>query len=221
MKLNFIFFCLLFFSSCKLPNIFDKTPYLRFDDTANRWLSKLHKNDTLKFIGNDGSKFTIVIASKDLEKSTIQDCGTIFSNNCTQYYHYDNLYLVYKRLEDNSDRYDNLRIYMTIDSTMDKKNIPKGTDGIAKIQGKLYGYNSNFDFPYLNFPDLYSTSNFETFTNTQRKYEKVIILKTGNDKIVIDRYFRYERVFNEIGFDIEFGFVYFKDIYGNIWKRIN
>lgn len=221
MKIVCSFLILTLLLSCDESGISKKVPYFSFDNIANKWLSKLHSGDTIKFSGSDGSQLTLFVQMRVLKKESQQDCQTLFTYDCTVNYYYDELYVVYKRIEDKSDRYDNLRMTMRIDSSVNKNNIPKGTVAKAALQGQFYGFNTSSDFPYLPFPDLYSISKFDTIDSYGTLYKNVVILKSGKNDVVIDRWFKYERTFSEVGFDMEYGFVYFKDIYGTIWKRTN
>jgi hypothetical protein len=223
MKRSLVLFLFIGFFSCSDVSLFENVPYYSFDKEAKLWLSKIIPNDTLRFLGSDGKIVNFYILRKEINKEVNTNCGTtLLGYHCANYYYYDEIYLVYKRLDGKfSDHTEHLRMTMRLDSNVNKKNIPRGTIAKASLQGEFYGFNSKYDFPTMIFPDLYSIKKFETFTNQKRTYKNVITINSGSKEPIINRWFPYQRNISEVKFDLEYGFVYFKNLDGLEWKRIN
>lgn len=206
--------------SCELIKVEEKIPYYSFDSNSKNLLTEIKLNETVKFIGSDGSKKEFTILRREEKKQVEADCGSLFGYSCTNYYYYDEIYIAYQHL-DGLPISGNLRMATRLDNSISKRNIPKGTIAKTKLQGEFYGFNCEYDFPYLKFPALDSLPKFEIFSNSVRTFNNVIVFKSGRNEPIIDRWSKYERNISEVGFDMKYGVVYFKDLKGTIWKRIN
>ncbi len=211
-----ILVCLIFFSCKKEVEVVNNPPYFTFDKAAREWFSDLKVHDTLKFLSNFGNVRIYEVNAIDTSKVVISgDCGTIIGA-CRIYYRYDQKRIYFHRIDSfSSPTY--IQIAMYPPDSLDYKNLPK--DVVAKT--KIYGYFDDYNGQILPFPDIYKNVSFSTFANSVRTYNEVIKFKSNNpNSYYHDGWNRYYNI-NEVWYDRKYGFVYFKDIYGQVWTRQN
>ena len=206
--------CLIIFS-CKKEDRNDP-PYLSFDNTSREWFSDLEVNDTLKFLSNLGNVRTYGVNTIVTSKRSISgNCGNIVGN-CTIYYWYDERVIQFNRIDSFSSPI-NITITMVPPDSLDYTNLPNGAIAEAKIYGEFDDYNGLI----LPFPSIYKNVSFSTFTNSSKTYNEVIKFKSNNPNPYYDTGWSRNYSIDEVWYDRKFGFVYFKDIYGQQWKRQN
>ena len=216
-----ILICLIFFS-CKKEDVYNP-PYFTFDNTARQWFSDLKVHDTLKFLSNFGNVRIYEVNAIETSKVVVSgNCGTIIGA-CTVYYRYDQKFISFNRIDSFSSPTD-ITIAMYPPDSLDYKNLPKGVVAKARIFGYFDDYNGqllpNGDRIFLKFPDIYQNIQFETFAAPTKTYNEVIKFKSNNpDTYHLDAWHSYN--IDEVWYDRKFGFVYFKDIYGQEWTRQN
>ena len=214
--------CLIIFS-CKKEDI-NKPPYFSFDNTATEWFSDLKVHDTLKFLSNLGNARIYEVNAIETSKVVISgNCGTI-SSICTVFYRYDEKTISFNRIDSFSSPTD-IKISMYIPDSLDYKHLPKNVVAKAKLFGEFDDYNGqvlpNGDRILLSFPDVYQNIQFETFAAPSRTYKEVIKFKSNNPNTYYHTGWNRNYNINEVWYDRKFGFVYFKDIYGQEWTRQN
>jgi len=209
-----ILMCLIIFS-CKKEDV-NNPPYFAFDNTAREWFSDLKVHDTLNFLSNLGNKRIYEVNAIETSKEMVSgNCGAIFGN-CTVYYWFDQELISFNRIDSFSSPTD-IKISMYIPDSLDYTNLPKNVIAKARIFGAFDDYNGQI----LPFPDIYQNIQFEKFTNATRTYNEVIRFKSNNpNSYYHDGWNRYYNI-NEVWYDRKYGFVYFKDIYGQEWTRQN
>ena len=109
--------------------------------------------------------------------------------------------------------------------SLDYKNMPPNTVAKARIFGDFDDYNGdlipNGDRILLKFPDVYKPIAFSTFTSAIKTYNEVIKFNSNNPNTYYDYGWKRNYNINEVWYDKQFGFVYFKDIFGQAWVRQN
>jgi hypothetical protein len=230
MKLLFKVSFILLFCACTKKEV-KYIPYYSFDETGQSLLSELHVNDTLKFKKASGQIRTYVVYKIEKRKEDVTDCDW-YGKSCETFYYYDHLIFNFLRTDNLSIVPDSLIEYTRLDMQM---QLPQGTDKenlTADIQAKVVLYGKSFvDYDiipstpyatgYINFPDFYSALSTITYSNSVRNYEDVVVLNSGNNQIYTDPYSGLNYTIHEIWFDKKYGIVSFKDVYNNIWNRIN
>jgi hypothetical protein len=223
MKPTLIILLCLIFISCKKEEV-NEPPYFTFDNAAREWFSDLKVHDTLKFLSNFGNIRIYEVNAIDTSIVVISgDCGTIFGG-CNVYYRYDQNLISFNRIDSFSTPTD-IKIAMYLPDSLDYKNLPKGVVAKARIFGGFDDYNGqllpNGDRILLKFPNIYQNVSFSTFTNAIKTYNEVIKFKSDNpNSYYLDGWNRSYNI-NEVWYDRKYGFVYFKDIYGQEWTRQN
>jgi len=205
--------CLIFFS-CKKQDV-NSPPYFPFDNTAREWFSDLKINDTLKFISNLGNVRIYEVNAIESSKVVISDCGPVVGG-CTVYFRYDEKMISFNRIDSFSSPTD-IKISMYLPDSLDYRNLPKGVIAKARIFGEFDDYNGQI----LPFPDIYENVSFSTFANTTKTYNEVIKFKSNNPNPFYHSGANRNYYINEVWYDRKFGFVYFKDIYGEEWTKQN
>jgi hypothetical protein len=114
---------------------------------------------------------------------------------------------------------------MQLPLDVDKSNIPKDVKAKAFVFGGAFiDYNAIppqvGSTPYIIFPDFYAPQALISYSNSVRTYTNVIVIKSGNNSVYTEYNGNIYTV-NEVWFDKLYGFVFFKDIYGTTWSRIN
>lgn len=200
--------------SCKKERL-NNPPYFAFDNTAREWFSDLQVHDTLKFLSNLGNVRIYEVNSIESVKRVVSgNCGFIV--RCTVYYRYDENFISFNRVDSfSSPTY--IKLSMNIPDSLDYTNLPKDVSATARIFGEFDDYNGQI----LNFPDIYKSVSFSTFTNTIKAYSQVIKFESNNPNSFYDSGWNRDYKINEVWYDRKFGFVYFKDIYGQEWTRQN
>lgn len=204
-------------------------PYFKFDSIGEQLLSGVKLNGTLKFKGSNGSYREFRVFEIQKSKQTVQECSWNFGT-CKIYYHFDNLKFYFLRtdsttLPPNSPLTYSLTLQMQLPLDVDKNNIPKDVQAKATVHGNAFiDYNAippqgSFS-PYIVFPDFYTPQTLTSYSNPVRTYIDVIVIKSGNNSVYKD-YFGNNYTVNEVWFDKRYGFVFFKDIFGNSWSRTN
>lgn len=219
----FLFFC----CNKKEPYQF---PHYSFDEKAKEWLTKINLNDSLVFTGPNQSKRIYKV--NNIERTThsrVQDRGWLFSPGRT-YFSYESLRIFFIRTDSiispgwsASDF--NISISMYLPDNVDYTQIPLIATPVAVIGGTFDGYNllpeSPYQSTYLNFPNIYEPYILFSYSNSLRSYNEVIKMFSGNNSVFVNLTTNVTYTVNEVWFDKKFGFVFFKDIYGNTWSRIN
>jgi hypothetical protein len=218
---RFILMYLILFS-CKKQDV-SGPPYFAFDNTSREWFSELKVHDTLKFLSNLGTIRIYEVNAIESSKVVISDCGPV-PGGCTVYYSYDEKLISFTRMDSFSSPTD-IKISMYPPDSLDYKKLPKGVIPKARIFGEFDDYNgqvlSNGDRILLKFPDIYQNVLFSTFTNTVKAYNEVIKFKSNNPNTYYDTGWNRNYNIIEVWYDRRFGFIYFKDIYGEEWTRRN
>ncbi len=222
---------LLTLLSCSKETV-NNEPYFSFDNIGLTLLSEMKVNDTLKFVGTNNTRQEYRIYKIEKTKETVQDCNWN-TGACRIYYYFDKIQFYFIRTDSisippNSPLTYTLNLQMQIPITVDKQNIPKDTKAKASIFGNSFiNFNAiplnspTYTSPYISYPDFYTTIPMTTFTNSIRTYNEVIILNSGNNSPYINPTNSYISTINEVWFDKKYGFVFFKDVFGNSWRRIN
>ena len=222
---------LLTLLSCK-KEITDSEPYFSFDNIGLSLLSEVKINDTLKFVGSNNTLQNYRVYKIEKTKETVQDCSWN-TGACKIYYYIDKVQFYFIRIDSvptppNAPSTYSLILQMQLPNNIDKNNIPKDVQARALIFGNAFiNYNKipvnspTYISPYINYPDFYTTISFTTFTNSLKTYNDVIVLKSGNNSPYITPIYGSISTVNEVWFDKKFGFVFFKDIYGNTWSKTN
>jgi len=209
-----ILMCLIIFS-CKKEDV-NNPPYFAFDNTAREWFSDLKIHDTLKFLSNLGNARVYEVNAIETSKVVISgNCGTIIGG-CTVYYRYDEKIISFNRIDSFSSPTD-IKISMYPPDSLDYRNLPKGVITKAKIFGDFDDYNGQ-TFP---FPNIYQNVSFSTFTDASKTYNEVIKFNSNDPNPFYHTGAGRNYYINEVWYDRKFGFVYFKDIYGQEWRRQN
>lgn len=220
MKPTLIILLCLIFISCKKEEV-NEPPYFTFDNTAREWFSDLKVHDTLKFLSNFGNVRIYEVNAIELSKVTVSDCAPIIGG-CTVYYRYDQKFISFNRIDSFSSPTD-IKIAMYPPGSLDYKNLPKGVVAKARIFGDFDDYNGqllpNGDRILLKFPDIYQDVSFSTFTDVGRTYNEVTKFKSNNPNSYYHDGWNRNYNINEVWYDRKYGFVYFKDIYGQEWTR--
>jgi hypothetical protein len=220
--------CVLFYCcNKKEPYQF---PHYSFDEKAKEWFTKINLNDSIVFVGPNQSKRVYKIVNT--EKTThhvFEDRGWLFSPGRT-YFSYESLKISFSRTDSvllpgslTSNFY--ITISMSLPQNVDYTQVPLTAIPQAKIGGTFEGYNllpeTAYHNTYLNFPDIYQTLSLFSYSNSLRTYDEVIKLFSGNNSVFVNLITNISHTVNEVWFDKKFGFVFFKDIYGNTWSRTN
>ena len=108
---------------------------------------------------------------------------------------------------------------------VDYKNLPPNTTAKVRIMGDFDDYNGqplpDGDRILLTFPDVNLPVSFSTFVGATNTYNEVLKFNSNNP----DTYYHsgWDRNYNinEVWYDRKYGFVYFKDIFGQSWVRQN
>jgi hypothetical protein len=214
--------CLIIFS-CKKEDV-NNPPYFAFDNIAREWFSDLKVHDTLKFLSNLGNVRIYEVNAIEASKVVISgNCGTIITG-CAVFYRYDQKLISFNRIDSFSSPTD-IKISMYIPDSLDYTNLPKNVVAKTRIFGEFDDYNGqilpNGDRILLSFPDVYQNIQFETFVAATRTYNEVIKFKSNNPNTYYHTGWNRDYNMDEVWYDRKFGFVYFKDIYGQQWTRQN
>jgi hypothetical protein len=220
---SFLFYC------CHKKDSY-QFPHYSLDKKAKEWLTNMNLNDSLVFIGPNQNKRIYKIAN--IENTTnyvAEDRGWLFSNGRI-YFSYELLKIFFIRTDSTPppgflSSHFNISIAMFLPQNTDYTQVPLLATPRAKVSGTFEGYNllpeSPYNNPYLNFPDIYGDISLFNYSNSLRSYNEVIKLFSGNNATFTNLTTNVSFTVNEIWFDKKFGFVFFKDIYGNTWHRIN
>lgn len=208
-----ILMCLIIFS-CKKEDV-NNPPYFPFDNTAREWFSDLKVHDTLKFLSNLGNVRIYEVNAIETTKVVRSDCAPVIGG-CSVYYRYDEKFISFNRIDSFSSPTD-IKISMYPPDTLDYRNLPKNVVAKAKIVGQFDDYNGQI----LSFPDIYQNVSFTTFTTATKTYNEVIKFNSNNPNTYYHTGWNRNYNINEVWYDRKFGFVYFKDIYGQKWIRQN
>jgi len=231
MKRLFYFLFFLTLLSCNKERVESK-PYFAFDEVGRKLLSELKLNDTLKFIGTNNNIQNYRIFKIDKTKEIVEDCG-FTTGTCKTYYYFDKVRFHFLRTDSipfspSSPLTYTFTLQMQIPTNVDKENIPNDVKAKALIFGNAFiGYNAipgnspTYISPYINYPDFYSTNPIITYVNAVKTYDEVVVIKSGNNSAYVDPLYGFVYTINEVWFDKKYGFVLFKDVYGNEWKKIN
>lgn len=216
MKHLIIILALLTLYSCKKEDL-NTTPYFSFDDAAKLWFSELQINDTLKFRSNLGNVRIYRVTQIENFKQVISDCYTIAGiGSCPVYFRYDERIIYFNRIDSFSSP-TKIRFYMWPSDSLDYKNLPKNVIPKVKIVGNFDDYNGQL----LKFPDVYQPVSFSNFTGVTRTYNEVVKFNSNNPNTYYHTGWNRNYNINEVWYDRKYGFVYFKDIFGQSWVRQN
>ena len=226
----YLIIILLILVSCRKDNE-PIEPYFKFDSVGEQLLSGIKLNDTLKFAGSNGSYRAFKVFKVEIVKQADQDCSWNFGT-CVTYYHYDYLKLYFIRIDTIPPFPDrpltaSLTKQVQLPVDVDKKNIPKGIQTKTYLFGELVDFNSIptpgpvWTFPSITYPDFYQPITFTSYSNAVRTYPEVVVIKSNNNSVYIDPHFGSRYTVNEVWFDKKFGIVFFKDVFGNSWKKLN
>ena len=214
MKLICIISICLIFVSCKKESAYYQ-PYFTFDNIARKWFSGMKVHDTLRFLSNTGNvRIYEVNAIQNTKESVSGGCSVIGS--CAVYYYYDKKFISFNRIDSFSTPTD-IEISMQIPDSVDYTRLTKSVFAKTEIYGAFDDYNGQV----LLFPDVYQNVSFSTFSNTIKTYNEILKFKSGIDTAFYNTGWNRKYTINEVWYDRTFGFVYFKDIYGQEWKRQN
>ena len=222
---------LLTLLSCSKETI-NKEPYFQFDNIGLELLSELKLNDTLKFIGTNNTRQEYKIYKIEKIKEVDQDCSWN-TGACKIYYYYDKVHYYFIRTDSvatppNGPLTYSLISQMELPYNIDKKNIPVGTKAKASLFGNAFiGYNAipansqSWTAPYITYPDFYISQTTVSYVNSVKTFNNVLIINSGNNSPYTDPLYGYISTVNEVWFDKKYGFVFFKDVFGNSWRRTN
>lgn len=222
MKHLLLIIILLTLYSCSKQDLYTR-PYFTFDNTAKEWFSDLKVNDTLKFLSNIGNNRTYRVSKIETTKQHVQDCHYT-TGNCTIYFDYDEKIIYFDRIDSISSP-TKIKFYMFPPDSVDYINLPSNVTAKVKIFGDFDDYNgqliANGDRILLKFPDVYQPVTFSTFTAVTKTYTEVVKFNSGNPNTYYHNGWNRNYNVNEVWYDRKFGFVYFKDIFGQAWVRQN
>lgn len=218
MRTTLFIACFLFFSSCYKEKV-KSVPYFQLDEVSKQWFSEIKIGDTLQFEGSNGSVRTFRMSDTIKSKHEQGDCSWNLGT-CVVYYEYDYLVIIFDRIDTVfAPGNMSFSIKMAVpDSIYRYQGVPENTKAKATIIGYLKGYNG---YPgSFKFPDLYAAIPFTQYSNSIRTYSEVEILTSLNPTAWLD-YRGYLNTINEVWVDKKFGLVFFKDVYGISWRRVN
>jgi hypothetical protein len=222
MKHLVIIIAILTLYSCTKQDLSTK-PYFSFDNTAKQWFSDLKVNDTLKFLSNLGNVRTYRVSNIESTKQYVQDCSWT-TGSCIIYFAYDDRAIYFDRVDSFSSP-TKIRFYMFPPDSVDYKNLSSNVTAKVKVFGDFDDYNGkplpNGDRILLTFPDVYQPVSFQTFAGATKTYNEVIQFSSNNTKTYYHDGWDRNYNINEVWYDKQFGFVYFKDIFGQSWVRQN
>lgn len=220
---NLIWFITFFvaFSSCKKQEIAGFSNF-HFDATAKEWFTEIRVNDTLKFKSNIGKTRIYKVTEINNNPWQVRDCN-YWVDYCEVYYALDEKVITYKRLDSLSGP-TKIQMYMLPDSVV-HKYLPANTVTKVKLYAEFDDYNgkpiTGQNDLGLKFPDAYQPISFTTFIGGTKTYNQVIKFLSNNPKSYYHNGRNSTYTVNEVWFDKKYGFVYFKDIYGQEWIRQN
>lgn len=223
-----IIFTLLFFHSCKRDTT-PKYPHFAFDKVAQEWFTEIKLNDSIVFEGSNQTKRVYKVV--DLKK-TVTDISTfgnwIFNSPGRTCFTTESINIVFQRMDsipiNNIAISFRVGIVMWVPDGIDYTQQPLNVTPVAKISGTFEGYNripNSQTSSYIQFPYLYDPIQLFSFNNVTHSYNQVLKLFSDNNSTYINPISHEVNTINEVWFDKKFGFVFFKDIYGNSWSRIN
>ena len=222
MKSLIIITIILTLYSCTKQDI-PTRPYLSFDNTAKEWFSDLKINDTLKFLNNFGNTRSYRVSNIETTKKDASDC-TFTTGNCTIYFDYDERVIYFDRVDSFSSP-TKISISMFPPNGVDYKNLPPNFKATASIYGFFDDYNgqilANGDRILLTFPNIYQTVTFQTLVGATKTYNEVLKFNSNNSNTYYHTGWNRNYNISEVWYDRKFGFVYFKDIFGQAWVRQN
>jgi hypothetical protein len=224
-----IFFSIscIFFSCIKQNDI--KYPHFSFDKTAKEWFTEIRLNDSVVFLGSNQTQRVYKVV--DI-KNTVIDISSfgnwIFNLPGRTYFTTENLSIVFQRMDsipiiDRAISF-SVGIVMWVPDGVDYTQQPLNVIPVAKVSGSFEGYNRipiSQTSSYIQFPNLYDPHQLYSFNNSIRSYNQVLKLFSDNNSTYINPITQEVNTINEVWFDKKFGFVYFKDIYGNSWSKLN
>lgn len=222
MKPIIIIAILLTLYSCTKQDL-PTRPYFSFDNTAKQWFSDLKVNDTLKFLSNLGNTRSYRVSNIEVTKQHVQECS-FTTGSCTVYFDYDERVIYFERV-DSFSSLTKIGIYMYPSDGIDYKNLPANITAQVKIFGDFDDYNGqqlpNGDRILLTFPNVYQPVLFSAFTGATKTYNEVIKFSSNNPNTYYHTGWNRNYNINEVWYDKQFGFVYFRDIFGQSWVRQN
>ena len=207
-------------------------PYFKFDTVGEQVLSGLKLNDTLKFAGSNGSHREYKVFEIQKLKQTVQECSWNIGS-CKFFYHFDNVNIYFIRIDSTPSPLNppftySFTLQMQLPREVDKNNIPKDVQAKASVSGNAFvdfngipPSNGQWTSAYIIYPDFYKPLTFITYSNAFKTYSQVVVLKSGNNAVYVVPYFGTKYTVNEAWFDKKYGFVFFKDVFGNSWSRTN
>lgn len=222
---------LLTLISCKKEKI-DSEPYFKLDNIGLSLLSGIKINDTLNFVGSNNTRQTYMVYKIEKSKETVQDCS-FTTGYCKIYYHFEKVKFGFTRIDSvplppSAPLTYSLTVQMQLPVNFDNNNIPKDVQPEAFILGNAFiNYNAiplnspSYTSPYIIYPDFYSTISTKTYTNSSKAYNEVIVIKSGNNLPYVNPVYGFVSTANEVWFDKKYGFVFFKDVFGNTWSKTN
>jgi hypothetical protein len=217
---------LLLLFSCK-RDIEPNYPHFSFNNTAREWFTQIQENDSLVFIGTNHNRRVYKVQQIVKEKITISTNSNFYSGGriC---YTADRMTLYYQRMDsipiNDQPISFHIVIGMGVPDGIDYTRIPLNVTPIVRVAGKFESYNRIPELPgspYLLFPDVNGDLVFHSYVNATRQYNEVLKLYSNNDLVYIDPYLNRSYTVNEVWVDKKYGFVFFKDIYGTTWSRVN
>jgi len=208
-------------SSCRKQDIIIASNF-HFDATAKEWFTEVKVNDTLNFKSNLGKARIYKVIDINNTPWQVSNCNWL-TNICEVYYSLDEKVITYKRLDSLSGP-TKIQMYMLPDSVI-YKYLSANTVTKVKLYAEFDDYNgkqlSGQNDLGLKFPDAYQPISFVTFTGGTKTYNQVVKFLSNNTKAYYHSGRNSNYTVNEVWCDKKFGFVYFKDIYGQEWSRQN
>lgn len=219
-------FVLLLLLSCKKEYI-DRVPYFTFDSVAKEWFTELKINDTIKFRSNLDHVRIYRVSGIDLSKKDVSDCSWN-TGSCDIHFYYSERVVNFERIDSSLVGLTFMKIYMWPPDSSDYRKLPENVIPQAKVYAEFDDYNgvivSNGYYENvwrtLNFENIYTPTNFSIFEGITKRYEEVIKFNSSNPNSYHPAWGGNYNI-NVVYWDRQYGFIYFKDVFGEEWIREN
>jgi hypothetical protein len=227
MKYCIIVLMLFLIISCKEEST-GLCPYLEFNKEAKTWFTQITAGQNIRFSNKKGQEKNYKVVDVTLEKKILESSNDWLFGKTQEYYYYDRKFILFQKVEVEGKETPQtnsfgISITMRPPSKIRKEKVGLFTSGKADVQGSFLGYNS-WGLDFTIFKDK---SKIEKFETNQRMYKEVVKFKSNSDKptfreiIMPGINFKLSNTINEVWVDKQYGFIYFKDISGEEWTRVN
>ncbi len=227
MKYIVIVLMLLFSVSCKDDST-GLCPYLEFNKEAETWFSQITAGQNIRFSNVKGQERNYKVVKITLEKKILEyEYNWLFGHK-TEYYYYDRKFMLFQKVEiDGKETAESnmfgFSITMEPPTNVRKDDVGLFTSGQPNVEGSFLGYNGG----NLDFTKFKDNNKIEKIVINQRQFNEVLKFKSNSelptfrDIIMPGINLKLANTINEVWVDKQLGFIYFKDISGEEWSRVN